>query len=67
MLARAAVAVTACTDLVVEGAVDLVLLSAEDGGEVVRHCVGGRWVLLWMCGRDRWLMDSRLSTVGSIG
>ena len=67
MLARAAVAVTACTDFVVEGAVDLVLLSAEDGGEVVRHCVGGRLVLLWMCDQDRWLRGSRLSTVGGIG
>lgn len=46
VLARTAVAVAACTDLVVEGAVDLVLLGAEDGGEVVRHCGGGRWVIL---------------------
>ena len=35
VLARAAVAVAAGTDLVVEGAVDLVLLRAKDGGEVV--------------------------------
>lgn len=67
MLARAAVTVAACTDLVVEGAVDLVLLSAEDGGEVVRHCDGGRWVLLWICGRDRWFMGSRMSAIGDIG
>lgn len=37
MLARTAVAVSACADLVVEGAVDFVLLRAEDGGEVVGH------------------------------
>lgn len=40
MFSRAAVAVAACADLVVEGAVDFVLLGAEDGGEVVGH-VGG--------------------------
>lgn len=66
MLARAAVAVAAGTDFVVEGAVDLVLLGAEDGGEVVRHCVGGRGVILWMCGRDGWLLGGRLSAVGGI-
>lgn len=27
----------ACADFVVEGAVDLVLLCAEDGGEIVGH------------------------------
>jgi len=37
MLARAAVTVAACTDLVVEGAIDLVLLGTENGGEVVGH------------------------------
>lgn len=37
MFARAAVAVAAGADLVVEGAVDLVGLRAEDAGEVVRH------------------------------
>ena len=37
MLTRAAVAVPACSDFVVEGAVDFVLLRAEDGGEVVGH------------------------------
>jgi hypothetical protein len=37
VFARAAVAVAACADLVVEGAVDLVLLSTENGGEVVGH------------------------------
>lgn len=37
VLARAAVAVPAGPDLVVEGAVDLVLLGAEDGGEEVGH------------------------------
>lgn len=46
VLARAAVAVAAGADLVVEGAVDLVLLRAEDGGEVA---VGkrGRGELVW--------------------
>ena len=34
---RAALAVAACADLEVEGAVDLVLLGAEDGGQVLRH------------------------------
>lgn len=37
VLARAPVAVPARTDLVVEGAVDLVLLCAENGGEEVGH------------------------------
>lgn len=47
VFARAAIAVTAGTDLVVETAVDFVLLGTEDGGEVVGHdggfraCVGG--------------------------
>lgn len=38
---RAAVAVAAGANLVVEGAVDLVLLGTEDGGEVVGHDRGG--------------------------
>jgi len=37
VFARAAVAVAARADLVVEGAVDFVLLRSEDGGEVVGH------------------------------
>jgi len=37
VFARAAVAVAAGADFVVEGAVDLVLLRAEDGGEIVGH------------------------------
>jgi hypothetical protein len=37
VFARATVAVTAGADFVVEGAVDLVLLGTEDGGEVVGH------------------------------
>jgi hypothetical protein len=41
MLARAAVAVPARADLVVEAAVYFVLLRAEDGGEVVGHGDGG--------------------------
>ena len=40
MLAGAAVTVAAGADLVVEGAVDFVLFSAEDGGEVVCHGFG---------------------------
>jgi hypothetical protein len=40
VLARAPVAVPARPDLVVERAVHLVGLSAEDAGEVVRHVVG---------------------------
>ena len=41
VFARAAVAVAAGADFVVEGAVDLVLLGTEDGGEVVGHDGGG--------------------------
>jgi hypothetical protein len=37
VLPAAAVAVAAGANLVVEGAVDLVLLGAEDGGEEVGH------------------------------
>jgi len=54
VLARAAVAVSAGADFVVEGAIDLVLLGSEDGGQVVRH--GGRcamWTGLLLCGRRR--------------
>lgn len=40
VLARAAVSVAAGADFVVERAVDLVLLRAEDGREVVRHACG---------------------------
>lgn len=40
MFARAAVTVSAGADLVVERAVDFVLLGTEDGGEVVGHCCG---------------------------
>jgi hypothetical protein len=39
VLSRAAVAMPARADLVVEGAVDFVLLGAKDGGQVIRHCV----------------------------
>ncbi len=38
VLARAAVAVSTRADLVVKRAVDLVLLCAENGSQVVRHC-----------------------------
>ena len=41
MLARTPVAVAAGADFVVEGAVDFVLLCAEDGGEVLGHDEGG--------------------------
>ncbi len=41
MFARAAVTVSAGADLVVEGAVDFVLLGSEDRGEVVGHCREG--------------------------
>jgi hypothetical protein len=58
VFARAAVAVTAGADFVVEGAVDLVLLRTKDGGEVVGHGCGvcdrayvieksERWPWLW--------------------
>jgi len=40
VFARAAIAVTTGADFVVEGAVDLVLLRSEDGGEVVGHGEG---------------------------
>jgi hypothetical protein len=40
VFARAAVAVAAGADFVVEGAVDFVLLRTEDGGEVVGHGAG---------------------------
>ena len=54
VFARAAVAVAAGADFVVEAAVDFVLFRAEDGGEVVCHggwCVAdlcGRWCGLWI-------------------
>lgn len=44
VFARAAVAVAAGADFVVEAAVDFVLFGAEDGGEVVGH------VSRWVCG-----------------
>lgn len=37
MLARASIAVATCADLVIEGAVDLVLLGTENGGEIIGH------------------------------
>lgn len=46
MLARAAVAVTAGSDLVVETTVDFVLLGTEDGGEIVSHDDCGKTVML---------------------
>ena len=53
MLATAAVAMTAGADFVVERAVDLVLLRAKDGGQVVRHggilCVALALAMLMLC------------------
>ena len=40
MFSRAAVTVAAGADLVVEGAVDFVLLGAEDRGEIIGHGEG---------------------------
>ena len=37
MFPRAAVSMAASTNFIVERTVDLVLLCAKDGGEVVRH------------------------------
>ena len=34
-------------DLVVEGTVYFIGLGAKDGGEVVRHDQGSRWVVPW--------------------
>jgi len=46
VFARASVAVTAGADFVVEGAVDLVLLGTEDGGQIISHGVGGaEWIV----------------------
>jgi hypothetical protein len=43
--------VAAGADFVVEGAVDLVLLGTEDGGEVVSHgAVGAECVVWWFEG-----------------
>ena len=44
VFARAAVAVSAGADFVVETAVDFVLFGAEDGGEVA-VCEGGKWLV----------------------
>lgn len=49
VLARAPVAVAAGANFVVEGAVDFVLLGAEDGGEEVGHFEGGGG-LFWRLG-----------------
>lgn len=45
--AGAPVAVAACADFEVEGAVDAVFLGAENGGQVLRHC-------LWIEEADKW-------------
>jgi len=37
VFSRTAIAVSACADFVVEGAVNLVLFGSEDGGEISRH------------------------------
>lgn len=58
VFARAAVAVAACADFVVETAVDLVLFCAEDGREVVGHgrvgviCVLSKWCKCALVVRD---------------
>ena len=78
MLARAAVAVPAGADFVVEGAVDFVLLGTEDGGEIVGHGAsieierGGGWDRrmrsevevkgLWR----RWRWSSRSFVIGLV-
>lgn len=56
----AAVAVTAGANLVVEGAIDLVLLGTEDGGEVVGHDCGCSREC-WRCWRCRWKSASIVS------
>lgn len=55
VFAGTAVAVTAGTDFVVEGAVDLVGFGAEDGGEVVGHFRWGGRVEVGRFGWDRLL------------
>lgn len=47
VFARTAIAVAAGADLVVKGAVDFVLLGAEDGGEVVGHIAADWGVCVW--------------------
>jgi hypothetical protein len=42
VLATAAVAMSTCADFVVEGAIHLVHLRAEDGGQMERHLEGCR-------------------------
>jgi hypothetical protein len=52
--------VPAGADFVVEGAVDFVLLRAEDGGEVVGHGGGGGVVWVCVC---MWVWCVRLGVV----
>lgn len=60
VFARAAVAVAACADFVVETAVDLVLFCAEDGREVVGHGrVGVMYVLSKWCKRALVVRDCK--------
>jgi len=60
VFARAAVAVAAGADLVVEGAVDLILLRAEDGGEVVGHGDGFFFAAVgWLGGQREWADGGR--------
>lgn len=59
VLARAAVAVPARPNFVVEGAVDLIGFGAEDAGEVVRH--GG---LALACGCRVWSMSGEAQRSG---
>ena len=72
MLARAAVAVAAGADFVVEGAVYFVLLCAEDGGEVVGHYRGYVEATIWGWwfvdgARVRWVEKSRCGARSSTG
>ena len=61
MFAGAPVTVSARSDLVVEAAVDLVLLSTEDRREIVGHGDVGdrRWMKTWRCRcrRRNWKRD----------
>lgn len=50
VFAGAAIAVAAGADLIVEGAVDFILLCSEDGGEEVSHFDGGARRLLFFFG-----------------
>ena len=73
MFSRAAIAVTAGADFVVEGTVDFVLLGAKDRGEVVGHNEGltdgisvGRFDVTFVPNlRDQITVRSRLKTAAT--